>query len=216
MANFNKIKRLAREKGVTLHDVAMAIGITPTAISKIMKENSTSAKTLQALCNFFGVSADYFFTDDDHNSADDILYNSGTPQDIIKAKLNYLNMSVGELARLMNTSQQRIWYSLHNASSIKASDLRTMCKILDLDYRRMTSTNVKIDNTSPYREPSAPVPTMPVSIDNDIEWLKEQIKQKDEQIKMLMDVNTTLMEAINRKYGNGFSMSTKRCEGDPF
>lgn len=216
MANYTKIKQLARERGVSLHDVAMAIGITPTGISRIMRDNSISAKTLQAICEYFGVSADYFFTDDDHNSADDILYNSGTPQDIIKAKLNSINMSVGELARLMNTSQQRIWYSLHNASSIKASDLRLMCKILGLDYMRMQPSQVKMDNQSQYRQPSAPVPTMPVSIDNDIEWLKEQIKQKDEQIKMLMDVNTTLMEAINRKYGNGFSMSTKRCEGDPF
>lgn len=207
MANFSKIKTLAKQKGVALHEVAREIGLTPASISKIIKENSTSAKTLQALCNYFGVSADYFFTDDDHNSTDDILYNSGTPQDIIKAKLNSINMSVGELARLMNTSQQRIWYSLHNASFIKASDLRLMCKILGLDYMRMQPSQVKMDNQSQYRQPSAPV--QPVSIDNEIEWLKEQIRLKDEQIKMLMDM-------LNKKSNNGFTYTSKRCGDDPF
>lgn len=210
MANFTKIKLLARKKGITLHQLAQELGLSPTTISKIMRENSTSARTLQALCDYFGVSADYFFTDDDnYPTMADTLYD-GRPQDIIKKRLEDMDMSVGELARLMDTSQQRMWYTLHSASSIKASDLKKMCEILQLDYLRMSSTGVKVDNPSSYRQTNPPLPTASSSTnDEDMEFLKEQIRLKDEQIKMLMDM-------LNKKSNNGFTYTSKRCGDDPF
>lgn len=61
MANLQKIKELAREKGITLDALAQQANITPQAISKMFRDNSTKVSTLERIADVLGVSAAVFF-----------------------------------------------------------------------------------------------------------------------------------------------------------
>ncbi len=64
MANLQKIKVLAREKKITLAQLASDIGITQQALLKIIRENSTKIETLERISNILKVSPAIFFEDD--------------------------------------------------------------------------------------------------------------------------------------------------------
>lgn len=61
MANLLKIKELAQEKNIALKDIANEVGITPQALSKLMRLGSTNTDTLERIANKLGVSAAVFF-----------------------------------------------------------------------------------------------------------------------------------------------------------
>lgn len=61
MVNLLKIKDLAKSKKITLNDVAESIGMTPQALSRMIKDNSTKVTTLESLCELFNVPIGYFF-----------------------------------------------------------------------------------------------------------------------------------------------------------
>ena len=63
MANLKKIKEIAKEKKIPLNAISEAIGVTPQAFSRIMRENTTTIENVEAISAFLGVSPSVFFDD---------------------------------------------------------------------------------------------------------------------------------------------------------
>lgn len=70
MANFQKIKDIAKEKGIELRDIADQIGITATGLTLIMKNNSTNTKTIEAIARVLNVPVGVLF-DESCNAQND-------------------------------------------------------------------------------------------------------------------------------------------------
>lgn len=65
MANLLKIKELAREQGLTIEQIASEADMTPQALHKLIRENSTKIETLERLSCILKVSPRIFFDDVD-------------------------------------------------------------------------------------------------------------------------------------------------------
>lgn len=61
MANLQIIKELAAKKNLTLDQLSKDLGITPQALSKIMRENSTRIDTLERIAYELDVPVSIFF-----------------------------------------------------------------------------------------------------------------------------------------------------------
>ncbi|MBD5351350.1 MAG: helix-turn-helix transcriptional regulator [Bacteroides sp.] len=61
MANLQKIKVLAKERGTTINDLAEQLGMTPQAIHLMVRENSTKTDTLERIARMFEVPISIFF-----------------------------------------------------------------------------------------------------------------------------------------------------------
>lgn len=61
MANLRKIKELTNQKGLTLEYVAEEAGITPQALSNMLRSNNTKVSTLESISRVLGVSPAVFF-----------------------------------------------------------------------------------------------------------------------------------------------------------
>lgn len=61
MANLQIIKELAAKKNLTLDQLSKTLGITPQALSKIMRENSTRIDTLERIAMELAVPVAIFF-----------------------------------------------------------------------------------------------------------------------------------------------------------
>lgn len=68
MANLQKIKTIARTKGITLADLADQIGITPTGLGLIIKANKTMTDKLEDIARVLGVRVAVFFDEDEHSA----------------------------------------------------------------------------------------------------------------------------------------------------
>lgn len=64
MLNLQKVKDLAKDKNISLNEVAEKLEMSPQALSRMLKENSTKVSTLEQLASIFGVSVSYFFDED--------------------------------------------------------------------------------------------------------------------------------------------------------
>lgn len=64
MLNLQKVKDLAKEKNISLNEVAEKLEMSPQALSRMLKENSTKVSTLEQFASIFGVSVSYFFDED--------------------------------------------------------------------------------------------------------------------------------------------------------
>lgn len=67
MANLQLIKDIAEQKNIPLATIASELGITPQALSKLMRNNSTKIDTLEKIAQILKVSVTVFF-DDSSNS----------------------------------------------------------------------------------------------------------------------------------------------------
>ena len=54
MANLQLIKELADQKNISLSAIASELGITPQALSKIIRNNSTKIETLEKIAEGLG------------------------------------------------------------------------------------------------------------------------------------------------------------------
>ena len=61
MANLQKIKDLASERNIAMKDLAEQAGLTPQALSRLMRLGSTNTETLERIAEILGVSAAVFF-----------------------------------------------------------------------------------------------------------------------------------------------------------
>ena len=65
MANLQKIKEIAEEKNISLSALAGELGITPQALFKLMRNNSTKIETLEKIATILKVPVVSFFEDGD-------------------------------------------------------------------------------------------------------------------------------------------------------
>lgn len=61
MLNLQKIRDLAKMRKISMNDVAETLGMSPQALSKMIRENSTKTSTLEKLAHLFNVPIGYFF-----------------------------------------------------------------------------------------------------------------------------------------------------------
>lgn len=71
MANLQIIKKLAQNKNIPLEQLSRELGITPQAMSKIMRENSTKIDTLERIAHILEVSPSVFFETKSESKGDD-------------------------------------------------------------------------------------------------------------------------------------------------
>ncbi len=90
MANLFKIKDIALEKNIKLEDIAKEIGITPTGLSKIIRENSTKTSTLEKIALKLKVPVSVFF--DDKDARDNIVLNPA----VLPEEINHIQPVVTE------------------------------------------------------------------------------------------------------------------------
>lgn len=64
MLNLQKVRDLAKDKNIQLSEIAEKLDMTPQALSRMLKENSTKVSTLEQFASIFGVSVSYFFDED--------------------------------------------------------------------------------------------------------------------------------------------------------
>lgn len=63
MLDLTIIRELCSNKGITIYDLAKAIGITSQGIQRIIGENKTKLETLEKIANHLGVPITFFFRD---------------------------------------------------------------------------------------------------------------------------------------------------------
>lgn len=73
MVDLKKIREIARQKNIKLNDLAEMAGISPQALSLIMRSNSTTVTTFDKICQVLGVSPAVFF---DNTSTGDVINTS--------------------------------------------------------------------------------------------------------------------------------------------
>ena len=61
MANFQKIKTLAKEKGISLSELAEQVGMTPNGLSIVIRDGKTMTDKLEKIAHILGVRVGVFF-----------------------------------------------------------------------------------------------------------------------------------------------------------
>lgn len=218
MANYSKIKLLAKKKGVTLHEVAKAVGITPVGISRIIRENTIRPSTLEKICEYFDVSQSYFFIDDDNytNYESD---ETPTATDAIKAEMERQRISGRELAARIKMRQQRLWYLLNEARAIKDQDLETIATGLKIDPQRLYA----LPNGKPKPEPlvlpmkhESPHAIKGKTAEQIIADLQKQLNESQRTIADLASANRALSEQLYGGRTPAGYIPSKRNPNDPF
>lgn len=218
MANYSKIKLLAKKKGVTLHEVARAVGITPVGISRIIRENTIRPSTLEKICEYFDVSQSYFFVDDDNytNYESD---ETPTATDAIKAEMERQRVSGRELAARIKMRQQRLWYLLNEARTIKDEDLETIATGLKIDPQRLYA----LPNGKPKPEPlimpmkhESPHAIKGKTAEQIIADLQKQLNESQRTIADLASANRALSEQLYGGRTPAGYIPSKRNPNDPF
>lgn len=69
MANFQKIRTLAEERGMTLSVLAEQIGMTPTGLGLVIKSGKTMTDKLEKIAQVLKVRVGVFFEEDEENVA---------------------------------------------------------------------------------------------------------------------------------------------------
>lgn len=75
MLNLQKIKTLAKQKGIAQTEIAKQLGISSQAFSKILRENSTKVSTLERIAEILDVPVTTFFDSPVHTNT--ISINTG-------------------------------------------------------------------------------------------------------------------------------------------
>lgn len=226
MANFKKIKQLAKQRGVSLHDIAHSIGITPTGLSTIIRKNSTSQDTLYRLCKYFNVPIEFFLADDYDYGLLDKEEKSNTPAERVRAELQERRWSLRELGEKIGMSQQRLWYILNSASSIKEEDLKKIADALGVPIEKLHkpsgehSVRLNIPTPGSGRLPrydgSIRQPTSLAQMQQQIDMLQQQLTAKDQQIANLMQIIETISRSSHQHTYQPYVCNGEKKSGDPF
>lgn len=69
MANLQLIKEIAEQRNIALATIATELGITPQALSKLIRNNSTKIETLEKIAHILKVSVATFFNKEENDEA---------------------------------------------------------------------------------------------------------------------------------------------------
>lgn len=60
----DKLRRIINERGVTMAEIAVAIGVTPMTITNIVKGSDPKSSTLKNIADYLKIPIGYFFDED--------------------------------------------------------------------------------------------------------------------------------------------------------
>lgn len=97
---YSKIASLCDNRGISVFKLCREIGMQPSVITELKKErtNSLSAKNLQKIATYFGVSVAYLLGETDRDGVDDTLERLSEKE---KALLHSYRTMTEEQARMM-------------------------------------------------------------------------------------------------------------------
>ncbi len=113
MANLQLIKDIAEQKNIPLATIASELGITPQALSKLMRNNSTKIDTLEKIAKILKVSVCCFFKDNggmivghnvvgnNDNISGNISIGDNIALEAMKKELELKNQIIAEKERLI-------------------------------------------------------------------------------------------------------------------
>lgn len=220
MANYGIIKALAKKKGVTLHEVARAIDITPTGLSMIIRRNNARLDTTKKLADYFEISVDQILNEDNEDNYTNYESNEiPTVADVIKAEMERQRVSGRELATRIKMRQQRLWYLLNEARAIKDQDLETIATGLKIDPQRLYA----LPNGKPKPEPlvvpmkhESPHAIKGKTAEQIIADLQRQLNESQRTIADLASANRALSEQLYGGRTPAGYIPSKRNPNDPF
>lgn len=61
MANLQLIRSIAKQKGITIREIAREIGVVDSSLHHIMRVGETNTSTLEKIARFLGVPVGFFF-----------------------------------------------------------------------------------------------------------------------------------------------------------
>lgn len=64
MANFQKIKEIAKKRGISLASIADQIGMTPTGLGLVVKSNKTMTDKIEMIAQLLHVKVGVFFDEE--------------------------------------------------------------------------------------------------------------------------------------------------------
>lgn len=103
------IKELCEEKGVTIKKMEQDIGISANSSFK-WKNSNPSAKALQKLSQYFGVSTEYILTGDESKRKN--FYDDETEQIAIELQKNKELRAIFDVAKVMPKERLDAFYNL--------------------------------------------------------------------------------------------------------
>lgn len=109
MANLQLIKDIAEKNNIPLASIASELDITPQALSKMMRNNSTKIETLEKIARILKVSVTVFFEDANYEACSANASENGVANTRDNVALNKKTESDNELlAKALNEiSEQR-------------------------------------------------------------------------------------------------------------
>jgi transcriptional regulator with XRE-family HTH domain len=118
MANFLIIRKLAKERNITIRELANRVGISEAALQSLIKNGSTNTSTLERIAKELNVGAGCFFdnnqinqTGGEHNAAS--IYGNAS-----SVNCDERNIRISHLEQLLDEKEKQIQL-LHEICKIK-------------------------------------------------------------------------------------------------
>ena len=213
MYNLKLIKSIATSKNISLQSIADNVGITPTGLSKIIRTNSTSTKTLTKIANILDVPVQTFIAGSESTSpSDDILkrirkiINYLVYQEVIKndkdlaAMLGYTKSSLSQILSGSVPADKFIERLCNAVKNINSAWIKTGIRerLNSSSGSRTTNATNGIDNAAGGSFLSDSTELLAV-LRTENKMLKELTDELRKQIQKLEAQNEKLINVITAK-----------------
>lgn len=179
------IEQLIQERKVKKADIYRFADIQKATLDNIIKGTSTpNCNTLEKIADFFNVSIDIFFERDKN---DNTMYNGN----VIKQLLLDKKVTNKELLKYLGTEANSSLAQIVNGNPT----VKRLEKVADFFG---VSMDVFFEREKPFKEYSSTLINNEQVYKEKISLLEQLIKEKDERIKLLENVNQLLMSDKNR------------------
>lgn len=179
------IEQLIQERKVKKADIYRFADIQKATLDNIIKGTSTpNCNTLEKIADFFNVSIDIFFERDKN---DNTMYNGN----VIKQLLLDKKVTNKELLKHLGTEANSSLAQIVNGNPT----VKRLEKVADFFG---VSMDVFFEREKPFKEYSSTLINNEQVYKEKISLLEQLIKEKDERIKLLENVNQLLMSDKNR------------------
>ena len=179
------IEQLIQERKVKKADIYRFADIQKATLDNIIKGTSTpNCNTLEKIADFFNVSIDIFFERDKN---DNTMYNGN----VIKQLLLDKKVTNKELLKYLGTEANSSLAQIVNGNPT----VKRLEKVADFFG---VSMDVFFEREKPFKEYSSTLINNEQIYKEKISMLEQLIKEKEERIKLLENVNQLLMSDKNR------------------
>lgn len=94
MSHFSIIKDLAKQRGLSLKELAVKIGILPSSLHHLIKAGATSTATIERIAEILQIPVGYFFDDSYDKSKPEALAN-------LEKEVEFLKQLIAEKERII-------------------------------------------------------------------------------------------------------------------